>query len=363
MSQISQNNKLLHIRSNILAIDDDPLVRKYVESVLKPIVSNVFLSENGLQGIEMLEKMFDDIDVVIVDLMMPVMDGFEFVKHVRKRFPGQKPYIIVLTSKGEEDTIAQCFELGANDFLTKPISGKLLQIYVKKALSIANSIDPGLLLEIPLRLLGTRDKYTLFHSENVKMYTSVLTKILLTKSEEGEFSQELPISSQKNIIELETAALVHDVGKIAVPDFIWQKPGRFTPEERNLMKLHTTYGAVALERLLNKYRNHLLKLCYEATRWHHERWDGKGYPDGLKEREIPITARIIAIADVFDALTTKRIYRDEYTPEEAIEIMKNEEVGHFDPEIFQIFLEHERLFASIAKSRLTSQLKEIEQTN
>jgi len=125
------------------------------------------------------------------------------------------------------------------------------------------------------------------------------------------------------------------------------------------MKLHTTYGAAALERLVSKYRSNILKLSYEAARWHHERWDGRGYPDGLKGKDIPITARIVAIADVFDALTTKRIYRDEYTPEEAIKIMKKEEDGHFDPEIFECFLEHQRLFTSIARSRFASQLKEI----
>jgi putative two-component system response regulator len=125
------------------------------------------------------------------------------------------------------------------------------------------------------------------------------------------------------------------------------------------MKLHTTYGAAALERLISKYRSNILRLSYEAARWHHERWDGRGYPDGLKGKDIPITARIVAIVDVFDALTTKRIYRDAYIPEEAIEIMKKEEDGYFDPEIFECFLEYQRLFTSIVRSRFASQLKEI----
>lgn len=139
------------------------------------------------------------------------------------------------------------------------------------------------------------------------------------------------------------------------------KPGRYSPEERKIMETHTTKGALAMTNLINRYpTSTIIKTCYEIVRWHHERWDGKGYPDGLKGKEIPISARIVAIADVFDALTTRRIYRNEYSPEQALEIMINEEDGHFDPEIFKIFLQHDKLFTALAKSRMTAQILEIQ---
>ncbi|MCX7654880.1 MAG: HD domain-containing protein, partial [Fervidobacterium sp.] len=132
------------------------------------------------------------------------------------------------------------------------------------------------------------------------------------------------------------------------------------PEEYQLMKKHSTEGAKIFSNLMKKYPNNsLIRICHEVTRWHHERWDGTGYPDGLKGTAIPLTARIVAIADVFDALTTRRSYRNEFTSEEAIKIMTDDENGHFDSHLLEILLKHKKLFTSIAQSRLAAQLDEV----
>ncbi|MEJ5258546.1 MAG: HD domain-containing phosphohydrolase [Fervidobacterium sp.] len=348
-------------KSTVLVIDDDALVRNYISSVLKKFHIAVETAENGEEGYNIFKASPESHKIVIVDLMMSVMGGLEFIEKVRKNYMPPYPYIIVLTSKGEEDIVAECLDLGANDFLTKPITPKLLVTYVRKAFKTISMIDPNLLLEIPTKLMESKDLYTVLHSENVRLYSSVLSKLLLQETDYVDIDEAYRNSLYDFTYEIEVGALLHDTGKIAIPDLIWMKPGRYSPEERKIMETHTTKGALAMTNLINRYpTSTIIKTCYEIVRWHHERWDGKGYPDGLKGKEIPISARIVAIADVFDALTTRRIYRNEYSPEQALEIMINEEDGHFDPEIFKIFLQHDKLFTALAKSRMTAQILEIQ---
>lgn len=338
----------------ILVVDDENMVVKYISSILERSGYEIQVAYNGKEA---LSKFLaeDDLNIIITDILMPEMSGIELTERIRSQRRKIRPYIIVLTSKNDEYTVKEALEKGADDFLFKPVTPNILNAYVRKAVRYVTSIDPYLLITIPITLLDSKDTYTTFHSGNVRLYSNILAKLYV---DEGN---DLPVNDPNDFLTyLEVAALLHDVGKIGVPDYLIIKPTKYTPEEYIMMKNHTTEGAKLFSRLIKDYPNNLLlKMCLEVTRWHHERWDGKGYPDGLKEDRIPLVARIVAIADVFDALTTRRAYRNEYTPEEAIDIMVKEEEGHFDPKLLEIFVEHKQLFSSLARSRLAVQLEEL----
>lgn len=195
-------------------------------------------------------------------------------------------------------------------------------------------------------MIELRDKHTSDHVRNVSLFSTLLARAYIEEEEKAEGLHDSFVE------DLGIAALFHDVGKILIPESILQKPGPLTVEEYEIMKSHTTRGAEILKNALKTHpENHLLSLCYDVIRYHHEKWDGSGYPDGLKEEQIPLAARIVAIADVFDALTSNRHYRDAFSPEEALRIMQTEEKEHFDPDLFSIFLEYVQFFENIKKLR------------
>lgn len=343
----------------VLVVDDEKMVVNYISKILE---KSGFETELAYNGKEAIAKFLGDdkINIIITDILMPEMNGIELTEKIRSTRRNIRPYIIVLTSKNDEDTVKEALEKGADDFLFKPTTPVILNAYMKKAVRYLNSIDPNLLVVIPITLIDSKDKYTTFHSRNVKLYSNILGRLYLNELNPVNEIDGMLIEPNDFLTYLEIAALLHDVGKIGVPDYLILKPVRYTPDEYALMKTHTIEGAKLFSNLIHQYPNNLLlKMCLEATRWHHERWDGKGYPDGLKGDRIPLVARIVAIADVFDALTTRRAYRNEYKPEEAIDIMVKEEEGHFDPKLLEIFVEHKQLFYSLAKSRLAVQLEEL----
>jgi len=338
----------------ILIIDDDNLFLNYSKNILQSNGYDVEIATNGKEALQIFSKNPGLYRIMLVDLLMPIMNGIEFIKEIRKISRDFYPYIIIVTIKNETEILSQSLDVGGDDFIVKPINEKILVKHIESALRKLTFINLDALLDIPLKLLDSKDKYTTLHSENVKIYTSILTKLC--------FEENLIENKQFDtfLLEIQEAARLHDVGKIVIPDFIWMKPGTYTEEERRIMQLHTTKGAEAIDAALKTHpENSILKTCYNVVKYHHERWDGKGYPEGLKGKEIPIEARIVAVADVFDALTTRRIYRSEYPAHEAIEIMINEEDGHFDPDIFGLFLKYKNLFIDIAKTKLKKQLEEI----
>lgn len=240
-----------------------------------------------------------------------------------------------------DDDVLKAFDLGADEVLIKPIGPKRLVATVLSSLNKLKMITFDVLVNSLVNMMSFRDKYTGNHARNVKLLSTLIARAY---SEEFDLDEEF-------VENVGTAALLHDMGKILVPEQILQKPDKLSKQEFEIVKEHTTKGSAVLQQSLQLHpENDTLKTIYEVVRYHHENWDGTGYPDGLRGEEIPLSARIVRVADVFDALTSDRYYRKAYPPDQALEMMKSSE-DHFDPQILKILIEHHRFFLSIARSK------------
>ncbi|MCU4137722.1 MAG: Response regulator c-di-GMP phosphodiesterase [Thermodesulfobacteria bacterium] len=339
----------------ILIVDDDRSILKNLEEILSSDGYKVYTAENGKDA---LEKLFEiEPDIMLIDFLIPEIDGISLCKIIKNNPETVDIGVILITAANDLNTRVKGLASGADDFLNKPFfipelkariislskmkkyrdflknyqnvlekevekkTTELQKIYLE--LQIAYNEIKDLSLEIIHRLAKaaeSRDKYTGFHIQRISFYS---TKI----------AEHLGLSKDK--IELiKYGSPLHDIGKLSIPDNILLKPGPLHPKEWEIMKMHTVIGAKILEGSKIKY----LKAAEKIALLHHERWDGTGYPYGLKGKKIPLFARIVSIADVFDALTSDRPYRKALPVDTAFEIIKNEAGRHFDPELVEIFL-------------------------
>ncbi|MGC9109562.1 MAG: HD domain-containing phosphohydrolase [Caldimicrobium sp.] len=348
----------------ILVVDDDVIIRESISEILKEEGYVVETAENGKEALEKFDKFKPDI--VITDFVMPEMDGITFCKIIKNNPETIDTGIILITGVNDLETRIKGLSAGADDFLSKPIMipelkarirslskvkfyhdflkdyQKRLEEEVEKKsaqllkanleLQIALSEIKELSLEIIFRLAKAaeyRDEHTGYHIQRVSHYCVAIGTYL------GLDNEALEV--------LKYASPLHDIGKLGIPDAILLKPGALTKEEWEIMKLHTIIGAQILSGSKIRY----LKAAEKIALYHHEKWDGTGYPEGLKGEKIPLFARITAIADVFDALTTDRPYRKALSVEDALQIIKNERGSHFDPQIVDIFFKIKEEILSI----------------
>lgn len=327
---------------SVLIAEDDAYYRKYLE---KSLLSAGFTARSCQDGLEAYHAFSSDPEsyrILLVDLLMPNMDGFELIRQVRTNFKHLYPYIFVVTSLGDDEDVVRALQVGADEVLIKPISPKRLVASVTSGLQKLKLITFDVLMDSFVEMLDMRDRYTGRHSKNVQLLASLLAKL---------YAEQEDLTNVDFINGLSAGAVLHDIGKILIPEYILQKPDRLTSEEFETVKKHTIFGSQILVQSLMKHpENDVLKFAHEVIRSHHERWDGKGYPDGLKETEIPLVARIVKIADVFDALTSDRYYRKAYSPEDALKIMESD-ADAFDPEIFALFLEHRKFFMALERRK------------
>lgn len=322
----------------VLLVDDEPAVLRVITRYLEEY--EVETANNGREALKKFEKAPYLYRAIITDLLMPKMSGFDFIAALRSRFPYVYPYIIVLSSRGEEEAVVRALELGADDFLEKPVSKKKLLAYL--ASGIRKLVWPMLdvFLELPLKIIELQDGYTSKHTRDIRTLAYLLARA---------YSEQHGVNDPQFAERLKFASAFHDIGKIVIPAELLKKPGPYTPEERKIVEKHTTYGATILEDVVARHpENEILKTCYEVVLYHHERWDGSGYPFGLKEEEIPLPARIVAVADVFNALTSDRHYRPAYSLNEAFQIMEREK-KRFDPDVFSILREYRSFFEAVKR--------------
>ncbi|HBX69762.1 MAG TPA: two-component system response regulator [Chloroflexi bacterium] len=307
----------------ILLVDDDQEARQSIAKTLQIENYTIIQAGDGIEALALIERA--NPDLIVSDLNMPNLDGIEFYKEIRRNLNWVTIPFIFLTGPNSLDKIRMGQELGVEDFLVKPINdddlirtihGKLLRAaelevahigmaYLETVKVIANAIEG-------------RDRYTRGHVDRVTTYAIWLAEELRWPSDHLRI--------------LEFGARLHDIGKITVPDQILNKPDRLTEEEWGIMKRHPTVGAKILRDISH------LQPAMPYILYHHERWDGTGYPEGLSGREIPIEARLLAIADVYDALTTNRPYHPAQNFKEVAELLKSESGKHFDPDLVPIFL-------------------------
>ena len=308
-------------KPRILIVDDEPANLKVMREVLGNQYRMSF-AKSGAAALALLEK--EQPKLILLDIMMPDMNGFE-VCEILKSTPALSHIpIIFVTALGDESDEFKGFELGAVDYITKPISPAIVRARVKTHLSLVQAEQLKQAHVDLVHRLGRAAEYKDTDTGEHIARMSQYSKLLALEFGMGEQQAEL----------LRQAAPMHDVGKIGIPDAILLKPGRLSPDEFDHMKQHAAIGA----QILANSSSPLLQLAHKLAIEHHEKWDGSGYPNGLKGEQISVEGRIVAIADVFDALTSKRPYKEAWGVEEALEHMQAQAGKHFDPHLINLFV-------------------------
>lgn len=305
----------------ILIVDDEPNNLQILRQILKNDYPLIF-AKNGLEAIEAVEK--HQPDLILLDVMMPKMDGYEACQHLKSNPATQSIPVIFVTAMSNVEDESHGFDVGAVDYITKPVSAPIVLSRVKTHLSLVRIDELEKSQRAAVYMLGEAGHYkdtdTGMHIWRMAAYSRAIAK-------EAGWS-----ASKCDLLEL--AAPMHDTGKIGIPDAILKKSAPLDADEWVVMKNHTLIGFG----ILSKSDTPLFKLGAEIALHHHEKWDGSGYPEGLAGEAIPESARIIAVADVFDALTMERVYKNAWPDEEAVAEIKKKSGTHFDPRLVELFL-------------------------
>lgn len=333
----------------ILVVDDTPLNIEVLLELLSDKY-DVLVATDGVIALDIASK--EEIDMVLLDIMMPEMDGFTVCKKLKENEATKKIPIIFITAKADEDSIEHAYDIGGVDYITKPFMAKEVLSRVATHLAIAdqNKLLESLVAQKTIELQELNNELEQTQKEIVFTMGAIGEKRSKETSRHvirvAEYSYALALFyglSEDEAKMIKQASPMHDMGKIAIPDSILNKPAALTKEEFETMKEHTTNGY----EMLNHSSRALLKTSAEIAYYHHEKWNGSGYPKGLKNTEIPLSARIVALADVFDALSSDRVYKKAMRDEEVFEIIKNSRDSHFEPKVVDIFFENIEVFIKI----------------
>lgn len=329
-----------HLKTKVLVIEDSKAQRLFLRDKLIEQDYEVVEAADGKEGLSLCLAN-PDIRLVITDLMMPELDGYEFIKAIREK-EIRYTYVIVVTSLEDKDSIVRALSLGADDYLTKPVFQDELNLRLKSAKRLLKLESQDELVLGLATLAGYRSGETRTHLLRVREYCRILAFELIDCCPELQLSRNWAE-------EVANVSPLHDIGKVGIGDSILHKPGKLNHLEFELIKTHTTIGGDLLDEIYEQTQSSFLMLAYEITLFHHERWDGKGYPRGLDAENIPFAARIMALADVFDALVSKRCYKEAYSFEKAKSIILEEKGKHFDPLVVDAFLKCEEEFLDVTK--------------
>ena len=326
-------------RQKILIVDDSELNRAILADMLADEY-DIIEAENGLQCVGILQQMGTEVSLVLLDIVMPQMDGFGALEVMAENHWIEDIPVIMISAETGTSHIERAYELGVTDFISRPFDALIvhrrvvntIMLYAKQKRLVEmvaeqiyeNEQRSSLLIDILSHIVEFRNGESGLHVLNVRTLTELMLNHLVQKTDRYRL---LP----SDISTICTASALHDIGKISIDEKILNKPGRFTDEEFAIMKTHSMAGAEMLENLPIHKDDPLVKVAYDICRWHHERWDGRGYPDGLKGDHIPISAQIVALADVYDALTSKRCYKDSFSHEKAVEMILDGQCGAFNP--------------------------------
>lgn len=325
--------------TRILVVDDDEIGLAIVKNALAHAGHDVVTASNGEEALALLRR--DDIRLVITDWEMPVVDGLDLCRAIRRR-EGGYVYAILLTSHGSSAAIVTGMSAGADDFIVKPFNQAELMARVRAGERVLGLETREMVIFALAKLAESRDSDTGQHLERVQSYSRKLAEALV---ENPAYANE--VDSEFVRLVYQTSPL-HDIGKVGIPDCVLLKPGRLSDHEFDIMKSHTLLGAQTLEAALENYPTaKFLQMARDIALAHHERWDGLGYPRRLQGQEIPLAARIVAVADVYDALTSKRVYKGSFTHTVAREIILGDSGTHFDPAVVEAFKAVETDFLEI----------------
>lgn len=325
---------------DVLVVDDDAIARCSIEHVLRHGGYNVLTATNGREALNLLR--LHPIQLVLVDWEMPVLDGIELCKAIRQGEFRHYVYVVMVTSRSRAADTVSGLEVGADDYVTKPFNPGELLMRVKTGQRIIGLESREMTIFALAKLAESRDNDTGLHLERVRSYCRVLAKCL---QQQTVFPNEIDDAYIRLLYE---SSPLHDIGKVAIPDGILLKTGPLTTHEFSIMKTHTLRGAETIDSLICEFPNvPFLHMARDIILSHHEKYDGSGYPRGLAGTNIPLSGRIIAVADVYDALTSKRVYKSAYAHDTAKDIIANDAGKHFDPAIVEAFLASEQEFIAI----------------
>lgn len=325
----------------ILLAEDDFSQRMLVRMTLEGEGYEVIEAENGMEALVRLEEHSENMDLrmLVTDLSMPEMDGFELIKTVRSQ-DLHYTYIIVLTGQDNDESLVKALSLGADDFLTKPVRLEELKLRLQGGLRLLRLESQEELIFSMAKMAEYRSDETGYHLERVRHYTRLLARDLAAN--EPKFGLTIQMAD-----ELSRVSPLHDIGKVAIADNILHKPGKLSHDEFEIMKSHARIGGDLLQDIYKKTGSPYLKLGYEIALFHHEKYNGKGYPMGLHGDDIPVGARIMTLADIYDAMTSKRCYKDAFPHDKVKKIILQERGEHLDPRVVDSFIRQEELFLAI----------------
>lgn len=343
----AQTDVLQKERAKVLVVDDAKINRDILCTILQNEY-DVLESDGGRDCIEKIKTYGNEISVILLDLIMPETDGFEVLKYMREnRYIDEIP-VITITGDDSDESMLKAYEMGVSDYIKRPFDAKVvyrrvsntINIYAKQKRLVSAVVEEmsekekngKLLVEILSQIVEFGGKSSGSHVKNIGKLTELLLDALVCKTQKYKLSK-------RDIYLISIAAAIHDIGKYEISADIINKPGKLTEEEFEIMKRHTVFGAHMIENLKEYKEEPLLKYAYEIARWHHERYDGSGYPDGLKGDEIPISAQVVSVCDVYDALRSKRPYKDAYSHEKAVDMILSGECGAFNPLLIECFKE------------------------
>ena len=326
-------------RAKILIVDDDAMNRVVLSDLLTDEY-DIIEAKDGDEAIEILEKMATEITLVLLDMVMPGRDGLEVLEVMNEKEWIKGTPVVMISAETATPQVERAFSLGVTDFIYRPFDQMVVQNRVRNTIGLyvkqmqlselvtdkiyERTRNSDMLISILSHIVEFRNGESGQHVLHIKKITDILLRALLKRSQEYSITEE-------EIGTIATASSMHDIGKITIPDEILNKPGKLTKEEFEIMKQHSMNGAKMLDAIQFFKNEPLMKYAYEICRWHHERWDGRGYPDGLKGNDIPISAQVVSVADVYDALTSERCYKKAFSHEKALEMIRNNECGVFNP--------------------------------
>ena len=340
---LSALEKLLQEKTQILLVDDSKMNRMLLREILGDGY-HILEAENGQECLETLRAEAGNIALVLLDINMPGMDGFEVLKAMNANHTIEDTPVIMISSEDSDAAIRRSYELGASDYVNRPFDARIvyrrvsntIKLYAKQRRLVqmvsdqirARENNTDMLVGVLSHIVEFRNGESGAHVRHIRIITELLLHRLLEISSNYSITAE-----QQDMIPL--ASALHDIGKIGIDEKILNKPGKLTPEEFKVIQTHSMLGAKMLHDLDGFAEQPLLQTAYEIARWHHERWDGRGYPDGLKGDEIPISAQLVSLADVYDALTSERCYKKAFSHEKAVQMILNGECGAFNPLLLQ----------------------------
>ena len=331
----------------ILIVDDSEMNRMILSEMLKGEFE-ILEAENGSACLDMLSRYEMKISLILLDIVMPGMDGFGVLEYMNRNNLIKDIPVIMISGEDSGEVIKRAYEMGVSDYIKRPFDMEVvhrrvlntIKLYAKQRRLVAmvtNQVfekekNSRMLISVLSEIVEFRNGESGMHVLNINILTTMILEQLVKKTDKYHLSWS-------NRMLISTASSLHDIGKIGIDEKILNKPGRLTPEERKIMEKHTVIGADMLANLQMYEDEPLMKVAYQICRWHHERYDGKGYPDGLKGEEIPISAQVVALADVYDALTSERVYKKAYSHEEAVQMICNGECGTFNPLLLECLCE------------------------